>query len=134
MSCAVRSFSIAGPSIPRDRMTPDREGGGVAGAESGAVGCAAVLVWHVLSARWHRALHPQAARALSVSESTPVVLELMTYRMGHHTTSDDSSLYRPEGELESWEDKSPLDRFRKLLEAKGKSFDVLLVSSSFSSS
>jgi 2-oxoisovalerate dehydrogenase E1 component alpha subunit len=37
----------------------------------------------------------KAARALSVREKTPVLIELMTYRLSHHTTSDDSSLYRP---------------------------------------
>ena len=39
---------------------------------------------------------------MAVEQSTPVVLELMTYRMSHHTTSDDSSLYRPEGEIDQW--------------------------------
>jgi 2-oxoisovalerate dehydrogenase E1 component alpha subunit len=39
----------------------------------------------------------KAARELSVREKTPVLIELMTYRLSHHTTSDDSSLYRPVG-------------------------------------
>ena len=41
--------------------------------------------------------------------------------MGHHTSSDDSSLYRPKGELELWSqpDASPVSRMRKLLEKQG---------------
>jgi 2-oxoisovalerate dehydrogenase E1 component alpha subunit len=58
-----------------------------------------------------------AARRRSVAEGTPVVLELMTYRKGHHTTSDDSSLYRTEdqAELEMWEQMCPLKRLRTYL-------------------
>ena len=36
----------------------------------------------------------RAARALCVEHSRPVLIEAMTYRVGHHSTSDDSSVYR----------------------------------------
>ena len=36
----------------------------------------------------------KAARKLSVEQQRPVVLEAMTYRVGHHSTSDDSTAYR----------------------------------------
>jgi 2-oxoisovalerate dehydrogenase E1 component alpha subunit len=33
----------------------------------------------------------RSARELALAESRPVLLELMTYRVGHHSTSDDWS-------------------------------------------
>lgn len=58
------------------------------------------------------------ARALAVSEGTPVVLELMTYRVGDHTTSDDSSAYRGESsaEVAALVSAGPITRLRKHLE------------------
>jgi pyruvate dehydrogenase E1 component alpha subunit len=40
----------------------------------------------------------------------------MTYRMGAHTTSDDPTRYRQQGELEIWSKKDPITRFRTWLE------------------
>merc|ERR1719454_2023559 len=42
------------------------------------------------------------ARRRCVEEKTPVLLELMTYRVGDHTTSDDSSAYRTKAEVADW--------------------------------
>jgi 2-oxoisovalerate dehydrogenase E1 component alpha subunit len=63
----------------------------------------------------------KAAREQIVNGGGPVLLELMTYRRGHHSTSDDSSKYRPAGELETWQQpgKEPISRFGKLLMEKG---------------
>ena len=36
----------------------------------------------------------KAARKLAVEQQRPVVMEAMTYRVGHHSTSDDSTAYR----------------------------------------
>jgi 2-oxoisovalerate dehydrogenase E1 component alpha subunit len=44
------------------------------------------------------------AREVAVNEHRPVLIEAMTYRVGHHSTSDDSSAYRSKDELEKWED------------------------------
>ena len=49
----------------------------------------------------------------------PTLIEAVTYRMGHHTTSDDAGKYRPEAEVKEWEKKDPLLRFRAYLKAKG---------------
>ena len=59
------------------------------------------------------------ARALAVSEGTPVVLELMTYRVGDHTTSDDSTAYRGEtsAEVSAHVGAGPIARLRRHLEA-----------------
>ena len=63
----------------------------------------------------------RAAREQIVNGGGPVLLELCTYRVGHHSTSDDSSKYRPPGELEEWTKpgKEPISRFRKLLIERG---------------
>ena len=49
----------------------------------------------------------------------PTLIEAVTYRMGDHTTSDDSSRYRPNEEVESWGKKNPITRFQIYLKEKG---------------
>lgn len=39
------------------------------------------------------------ARRLCVSRNKPVLMEAMTYRLGHHSTSDDWSRYRSSSEV-----------------------------------
>lgn len=44
----------------------------------------------------------------------------MTYRVGHHSTSDDSSAYRSLEEVQEWTEQDyPITRFRKYLERNG---------------
>ena len=45
----------------------------------------------------------------------PAFIEAITYRMAGHSTSDDPRRYRPEGELEQWEARDPIERLRRLL-------------------
>jgi pyruvate dehydrogenase E1 component alpha subunit len=52
------------------------------------------------------------------SEYKPSLVELVTYRMDDHTTSDDATRYRKEEMLEPWRKKDPIDRLRKYLTAK----------------
>jgi len=48
------------------------------------------------------------------------LIEAMTYRVGHHSTSDDSSKYRDRREVERRaEMDNPITRLRKWLELKG---------------
>ncbi|WP_418963013.1 pyruvate dehydrogenase (acetyl-transferring) E1 component subunit alpha [Streptomyces lavendofoliae] len=49
----------------------------------------------------------------------PTLIEAFTYRMGAHTTSDDPTRYRPDGERAAWEAKDPILRLRRHLEAEG---------------
>tara|TARA_Y100000310_G_C20659064_1_gene803628 strand:- start:1333 stop:2391 length:1059 start_codon:yes stop_codon:yes gene_type:complete len=49
----------------------------------------------------------------------PTLIECMTYRMGDHSTSDDPSRYRSEGEVKKWEKKDPIKRLEKYMEKKG---------------
>jgi 2-oxoisovalerate dehydrogenase E1 component alpha subunit len=56
------------------------------------------------------------ARKISTERSVPVLIEAMTYRGGHHSTSDDASRYRTTGELTYWrEQMNPILRLRKFL-------------------
>lgn len=47
-----------------------------------------------------------------------IVYDIMStdFRVGHHSTSDDSSAYRSVEEVEQWKEESPLIRFRLYLE------------------
>lgn len=42
------------------------------------------------------------ARRRAVEGKKGVLVEAMTYRVGHHSTSDDSSKYRPMEEVQEW--------------------------------
>lgn len=48
-----------------------------------------------------------------------VFLQMMTYRVGHHSTSDDSSRYRDVQEMALWRSQDPVDRLRIYLEEQG---------------
>jgi len=45
----------------------------------------------------------------------PTLIEAVTYRMGPHTTADDAGRYRPDGDVEEWRRKDPIDRVRRYL-------------------
>lgn len=49
----------------------------------------------------------------------PTFIEALTYRRLGHSSSDDPTKYRSEGEVKAWERKDPIDRFRRLLEGRG---------------
>lgn len=53
------------------------------------------------------------------SGSGPVFLELVTQRMGPHSTADDPTRYRDPGLLEPWKKRDPLTRYRRYLESRG---------------
>lgn len=59
------------------------------------------------------------ARNLAIQESSPVIIETMSYRLGAHSTSDDPSSYRTTEEEELWRQKDPIDRMKKWLLGKG---------------
>lgn len=62
----------------------------------------------------------QAAKAKAISEQRPVLIEAMTYRVGHHSTSDDSSAYRSKQAVENWKNMdNPLHRMRNFLTERG---------------
>jgi len=50
----------------------------------------------------------------------PVLIEAMTYRVGHHSTSDDSNRYREKTEVASWlTGNNPISRLAKWLVVQG---------------
>ncbi|KHN78550.1 2-oxoisovalerate dehydrogenase subunit alpha, mitochondrial [Toxocara canis] len=61
----------------------------------------------------------KAAREMAL-QNQPVLIEAMTYRIGHHSTSDDSTAYRSADEVNAWNAKeNPITRFRTYLIDKG---------------
>ncbi|VFR00262.1 unnamed protein product [Cuscuta campestris] len=62
----------------------------------------------------------RAAREMAIKKQAPILVEALTYRVSHHSTSDDSTKYRPTEEIEHWKTtRSPVARFRKWVEKKG---------------
>lgn len=60
------------------------------------------------------------ARRIATEKLEPVLIEAMTYRVGHHSTSDDSSRYRTSGEVSFWrEQTNPITRLRNYMVKKG---------------
>ncbi|KAL5235498.1 hypothetical protein ACI65C_002908 [Semiaphis heraclei] len=57
------------------------------------------------------------AREYVMTNTRPLILEAMTYRRGHHSTSDDSTAYRTEDEIKQWFNfNNPITRLKQLLE------------------
>ncbi|KAB5557260.1 hypothetical protein DKX38_008169 [Salix brachista] len=66
----------------------------------------------------YSAIH--AAREMAISEQRPVLVEALSYRVGHHSTSDDSTKYRPVDEIVYWKmERNPVNRFRNWVERNG---------------
>ncbi|CAH1793114.1 unnamed protein product [Owenia fusiformis] len=62
----------------------------------------------------------KAAREVAVGHNRPVLIEAMTYRVGHHSTSDDSSAYRSTDEVRTWEERdNPINRLRHYMTNQG---------------
>jgi len=58
----------------------------------------------------------KAAREYALKHMEPVLLEMITYRQGHHSTSDDSTQYRSTEEVLDIENHSdPIERFNDFL-------------------
>ncbi len=61
------------------------------------------------------------ARELALEDGgKPVLVEALSYRVSHHSTSDDSFAYRARVEVEDWKRRdNPITRLRKWLEGRG---------------
>lgn len=61
------------------------------------------------------------ARRMSLEDGgKPILIEAMSYRVSHHSTSDDSFAYRARVEVEDWKRRdNPLTRMRKWMEGRG---------------
>jgi pyruvate dehydrogenase E1 component alpha subunit len=63
------------------------------------------------------------ARDIALS-GTPVLVESVTYRRGAHTTSDDAGRYRSDEEVESWQERDPIERYESFLRSEGLWDDI----------
>ncbi|KAK8152606.1 2-oxoisovalerate dehydrogenase alpha subunit mitochondrial precursor [Phyllosticta citrichinensis] len=62
----------------------------------------------------------EARRRALTNGCKPVLIEAMSYRVSHHSTSDDSFAYRARVEVEDWKRRdNPITRLRKYLESQG---------------
>lgn len=61
----------------------------------------------------------KTARDFCIEQKKPVLIEAMTYRVGHHSTSDDSTAYRSVDEINQWKSHMPIVKFRLYLESLG---------------
>ena len=61
------------------------------------------------------------AREYIIKQKAPVFMECMTYRIGDHSTSDYSALYREEKEIDSWRTvNDPIKRLGNYLKLKNQ--------------
>lgn len=59
------------------------------------------------------------ARERAIKEKTPILIEAMTFRVGHHSTSDDWTSYRKKELVQTWtNNNNPTSRFEKFLGLK----------------
>lgn len=56
------------------------------------------------------------AREIALKYSCPILIEAMTYRVGHHSTSDDSTKYRNVNDMKNWNlNYNPVNRLKNYL-------------------
>ena len=105
--CRNNGYAI---SLPAERQTASR----TLAAKGGAYGVPALRVdGNDALAVWG-AVRQGVQRA---SEGGgPTFIELLTYRLGGHSTSDDPRIYRDQAEVDAWSRADPLLRLRKHLE------------------
>lgn len=62
----------------------------------------------------------KTAREYALKNNRPVLLEALAYRIGHHSTSDDSSAYRKLEELEIWNTlEHPSNKLKNYMKNQG---------------
>jgi len=60
------------------------------------------------------------AREYVLKENKPIVFEAMAYRVGHHSTSDDSTAYRTAEEIEVWNSmEHPISKLKSYMVKRG---------------
>ncbi len=67
-----------------------------------------------------REVTKEARRMALEDGGKPVLIEAMSYRVSHHSTSDDSFAYRAKVEVEDWKRRdNPITRLRKWMQNQG---------------
>lgn len=60
------------------------------------------------------------AREYVLKNNEPCIIEAMAYRVGHHSTSDDSTAYRSQEEIEIWQTtEHPIGKLQSYMRNKG---------------
>ena len=104
-------------SVPRSRQTASgtlaqkAEAYGFDGVQ--VDGMDPLAVYAVTEAALEKAKDP------GEGELRPTLIEAVQYRFGAHTTADDPSVYREEGEVERWRAKDPIPRLESYLRDRG---------------
>ncbi|XP_052870051.1 2-oxoisovalerate dehydrogenase subunit alpha, mitochondrial [Anopheles cruzii] len=109
--CRNNGFAISTPSTEQYR------GDGIAGRASG-YGMAALRFDGTDVFATYNAT--KLAREYVLRENKPIVLEAMAYRISHHSTSDDSTAYRPAEDLEVWNTvEHPISKLKHYMIRRG---------------
>ncbi len=107
--CQNNQYAI---SVPRSKQTASRtiaEKAFAYGFQGIQIDGNDVLAVHVAT---------KAALEHAYQGNGPSFIEMVTYRMCPHTTSDDPTLYRSDEEVKQWETKDPVKRFITYLRKK----------------
>ncbi|KAK7579880.1 hypothetical protein V9T40_000509 [Parthenolecanium corni] len=108
--CRNNGYAISTPATEQYR------GDGIAGRGS-AYGIAALKVDGNDVLGVYKAT--RIARNYAVENNSPIIVEAMTYRRGHHSTSDDSTAYRRQEEIDQWKKLDPIVRLQNFMEKYG---------------
>ncbi|KAI1055769.1 hypothetical protein LB506_009073 [Fusarium annulatum] len=110
--CRNNGYAISTPTFEQYR------GDGIAGRGAG-YGIDSLRVDGADIFAVYEATKEARKRALE-NGGQPILLELMSYRLSHHSTSDDSAAYRSSDEMTSWRMLyNPIDRLRNWLIRQG---------------
>lgn len=105
-------YAISTPSSEQYR------GDGIGGRGPGAYGIATIRIDGTDVFAVHNAT--KLAREYALEHNKPVIVEAMAYRVGHHSTSDDSTAYRSAEEIDSWDKKgNPIGKLKQYMIARG---------------
>lgn len=111
MFCRNNGFAISTPSHEQYK------GDGIA-ARGPAYGIATIRVDGTDVFAVYNAM--KLAREYTLRENKPVIFEAMAYRVGHHSTSDDSTAYRSADEIEIWNSvEHPISKLKNYMIQKG---------------
>lgn len=105
-------FAISTPS------SEQYKGDGIAGRGPVGYGIASIRVDGTDVFAVHNAT--KQAREYAMTNNAPVIIEAMAYRVGHHSTSDDSTAYRSAEEIEVWQNSEhPITKLQNYMQKKG---------------
>lgn len=93
-------------------------GDGIAGRGPSAYGIASIRVDGTDVFAVYNAT--KAARQFIMKRQEPCIVEAMAYRVGHHSTSDDSTAYRTIEEIEIWQNtEHPVTKLKNYMLKRG---------------